>query len=138
MALRDFVGLKVVELEKTNGKKRWRANSGKDKVMGKLKDLKRCPAGRVGRQKCNSPVFYDWGLELLDATGYNSVMGGQMEAFKGHVARNPIKICARCTTPYIIEGNELVDISEELGAEDVKSILLRGQATLPHTKIKDP
>lgn len=25
VALRDFVGLKVVELEKTNGKKRWRA-----------------------------------------------------------------------------------------------------------------
>jgi DNA-binding transcriptional regulator GbsR (MarR family) len=25
MALRDFVGLKVVELEKKNGKKRWRA-----------------------------------------------------------------------------------------------------------------
>ena len=25
MALRDFVGLKVLELEKKNGKKRWRA-----------------------------------------------------------------------------------------------------------------
>lgn len=103
----------------------------------KLQGLKRCPA-KLGGKKCNSPIFYDWGLELLLETGWNSITGGQIDSLKGHTGRDNIKICARCTTPYILEGKELIDISEELGAEDVKSILARGQTTLPHVKIKDP
>lgn len=103
----------------------------------KLQGLKRCPAKLAGKE-CKSSIFYDWGLELLDETGWNSITGGQIEGFKGHIQRNHIKICARCTTPYILEAGELVDISEELGSEDVKSILARGQTTLPHVKIKDP
>lgn len=83
-------------------------------------------------------MFYDWGLVLLDARPVNDLRGGESERYHDWASQNHIKICSRCNTPYLIEGGELIDISAELGPEDVHAILARGQATLPHPKIKDP
>jgi DNA-directed RNA polymerase subunit RPC12/RpoP len=90
----------------------------------------RCP--------CGSAVFYDWGLQMLHSTPTPSVRGGNVERFNDWVQGSNVKICARCNTPYIIEAGTLVDVSDELGPEEIKSIIARGQATLPHPNVKDP
>ena len=106
--------------------------------MSKLGTLKRCPANVAGKKECGSPVFYDWGLELLDEAGFTSIRGGNQERYRDYAGRNHVKICVRCTSPYILEGGELIDISEELSAEDVKAVLARGQALSPPPAVKDP
>jgi hypothetical protein len=83
-------------------------------------------------------VFYDWGLVILDTGQPTGVDGGELQRWKDYASPRAIKICARCMTPYVLEAGDLLDISAELGAEDIRSILARGQATLPHPKIKDP
>lgn len=102
-----------------------------------LKMIKRCPA-RAESGECGSAVFYDWGLVVLHTGGTTGLDGSEIERWKNYAAPSAIKICARCMTPYVLEGGDLVDISEELGPEDIRAILSRGQATLPHPKIKDP
>lgn len=102
-----------------------------------LDNVVRCQ-GKLGEADCGSPVFYDWGIELLTSEQYSSVRGGNIERYSDFGSRTHVKICARCTTPYIMEAGQLVDISAELTSEDVKAILARGQATLPHVKVKDP
>jgi len=66
------------------------------------------------------------------------VRGGEIERFRDWASPTNVKICVRCTTPYVLQAGELIDLSHELSAEDVKAILTRGQATNPHPKIKDP
>ena len=97
----------------------------------------RCPAAQNGGA-CNSAVFYDWGIQFMDKNPVASITGGNQERYRDWAQLSNVKICARCTTPYILEGGLLVDISSELSAEDVKAILARGQASLPHAKIRDP
>ena len=105
--------------------------------MPEIEHLKRCPA-KLGDSECGSAVFYDWGLELLDTKPTQDIRGGPSERFKDWASGNRIKICVRCTTPYIVEAGDLVDISAELSGEDVKSVLTRGQVLNPAPKIKDP
>ena len=106
-------------------------------VNESLPTLKRCPAD-LGDGECGSAVFYDWGLELLDARDSLDIRGGPAERYKDWAQSNQVKICVRCTTPYVIQSGELVDVSAELSAEDVKAVLSRGQVSNPHPKIKDP
>lgn len=98
----------------------------------KLVNVFRCEAG-----DCGSPVFYDWGLQVMNRfNGSNPT--GPSEKFANYASSENVKICARCNTPYIVVEGSLVDISADLGAEDVKAIIARGQATLPHPQRKDP
>ena len=105
--------------------------------MTKLNGAVRCSVP-IGSGECGSAVFYDWGLQILSRGDYNSIQGGLSERFKDYASANTVKICARCNTPYLLEHGTLIDLSEELSGEDVRAILARGQATLPHVKIKDP
>ena len=102
-----------------------------------LENVKRCPA-KLGKHTCDSAVFYDWGLVIMGGFSMRGPSGEALQRYEGAADPSNIKICARCTTPYVIENGELLDISEELGAEDVKAVLARGQTTGPHPKIKDP
>ena len=102
-----------------------------------LAKAKRCPAAFNGGE-CASAVFYDWGLQIIDAAGYLGPDGAPIARYEGHGDPRGIKICARCTTPYLLIAGDLISIADELGGEDVKAILQRGQSTLPHVKIKDP
>lgn len=101
-----------------------------------LTNIVRCPATANGGT-CNSAVFYDWGIQIIEKFSASTPIG-QAEKFKDYASASNVHICARCTTPYIKVEGELIDISEELSAEDVKLILSRGQAQLPHPKLKDP
>jgi hypothetical protein len=104
----------------------------------KLVRVARCTAA-LGGSECTSAVFYDWGLQVLENRDTFSVFGDTIERFNGFTQHGyNVKICARCTTPYILEGGELYDISDELSAEDVAAIIRRGQTSLPHPYIKDP
>lgn len=105
--------------------------------MVDLATVTRCPAV-VADEPCGSAVFYDWGIELFHSSPVGDVRGGNMERFNDWTQGSNVKICVRCTTPYIVQAGELIDISAELSAEDVKAILTRGQALNPHPKIKDP
>lgn len=105
--------------------------------MAELTNVNRCQAP-LGGGVCNSAVFYDWGLAVAGRYSYKGPTGNMGDRYTGTTTMDNVKICARCTTPYIITDGELVDISDELSGEDVKAILSRGQATLPHVKIKDP
>jgi len=104
--------------------------------MPELVNVVRCPAV-VADGECGSAVFYDWGIQLMEKWNGTTVIGNA-ERQKDWASDRNVKICARCTTPYVVIEGNLVDISVELTAEDVKAILSRGQATLPHPKIKDP
>lgn len=110
-------------------------------MLGKGKRLEkvaRCPATANGKS-CDSAIFYDWGLEILDTRPAFSITGGEIERFKEFAAPgNRVKICAICQTPYVLEGGELIDLSAEIGPEDIDSIIRRGQAVMPHPVIKDP
>lgn len=103
----------------------------------KLVNVKRCTAKHGGKE-CGSAVFYDWGLSVMGSFSMKGISGAPLARFEGTADPNHIKICARCTTPYIIEDGDLVDISEELSGEDVKAIIVRGQIAQPHPSIKDP
>ncbi len=100
--------------------------------------VKRCPAP-LGGGTCGSAVFYDWGLVLMEDYSPPALVAGTvMERWQHTPSPANIKICARCTTPYVLDGGELIDVSAELSAEEVKAVLARGQVSLPHPKIKDP
>lgn len=103
-----------------------------------LVNVIRCSApAHTEDAQCGSPVFYDWGLQVLNSyTGTNPT--GPNVKFANYADGQNVKICARCNTPFIVVEGDLVDISADLGAEDVKAIISRGQATLPHPKQKDP
>lgn len=101
----------------------------------------RCPAthGATGaRTICDSAVFYDWGIKLMESATVPDIRGGSVERFNNFAETRNVQICVRCSTPYIVMAGELIDISEELSDEDVKLIISRGQATQPHPAIKDP
>lgn len=103
-----------------------------------LLNVHRCQADFNGG-KCDSPIFYDWGIQVIEALSGQSIVKSAGEGlFSRYASPDHVKICTRCTTPYLIVDGALVDISSELTTEDVKLILSRGQATLPHPKIKDP
>ena len=98
--------------------------------------VKRCPAP-LGAAECGSAVFYDWGLKILE-TSVISGPRGPIDRYRDYGSPTSVIICARCTTPYLMEGGDLVSIADELSAEDVKAIITRGQMMLPHPVIKDP
>ena len=102
-----------------------------------MDNLKRCPAPLAGSE-CGSAVFYDWGIQLFSEYTPRGISGQDIPRWEGFGQFDNVKICVRCTTPFVIEGGELVSIENELSAEDVKAILTRGQATNPHPKVKDP
>lgn len=102
-----------------------------------LEHVKRCPAP-LANGVCNSAVFYDWGLQLMETRPTTSVKGEHITKLKDYAVDQQIKICARCNTPYILEAGDFIDISDELSPEEVQAIIKRGQANLPHVKIKDP
>lgn len=102
----------------------------------KLVNVFRCETPLAGIE-CGSPVFYDWGLQVMNRfNGSNPT--GPSEKFANYASSENVKICARCNTPYIVVEGSLLDISADLGAEDVKAIISRGQQVLPHPKQKDP
>ena len=82
---------------------------------------------------CKSILFFDWGLELLDKSGYNTPLGPGQQA---SIYRCHVKVCARCRTPQAIIDNELVDLSALIGAEEIDTLIRIGQA-VPKA-IKDP
>ncbi len=100
-------------------------------------NLKRCPAP-LGGGACGSSVFYDWGLVVMESFSGTSITGDKLQRAEEQAYPRQVKICSRCTTPYIIEDGELLDVSKELSAEDVKAVLARGSTTGPHPRIKDP
>ena len=102
----------------------------------RLVNIIRCPAP-LGDGKCDSAVFYDWGLQVMERLPNHTITGDDSK-FNNYASPTNVTICARCTTPYVRKEGDLVDISGELSAEDVKLILQRGQASLPQVKIKDP
>lgn len=101
-----------------------------------LVNVKRCAAQHNGSE-CGSAVFYDWGIQIMENVSIDNMLG-VAEKYKDSAYVNNVKICARCTTPYAVVEGKMIDIGAELSAEDVKNILARGQAQLPHPKIKDP
>ena len=82
---------------------------------------------------CNSIMFFDWGLELLDRSGYNTAIGPSQrkDVYNVHV-----KVCARCRTPQAVFDGELFDLSGMIAAEEVDTLIRVGRAVPP--KIMDP
>lgn len=85
------------------------------------------------RDGCQSILFFDWGLQMLDKSGYNTPLGpGQTPTLYIHAVR----ACARCKTPQTIIDGELVDLSALIGAEEIDTLIRVGQA-VPAAR-KDP
>lgn len=103
----------------------------------KFKFAVRCPAG-FGGGTCNSPIYYDWGIQMAAKPPSHGVSGQALDKLSNWGSMYHVKICVRCSTPYIMEDGELVDVSSELGPEEVSRIIKTGQASLPHPAIKDP
>jgi len=105
--------------------------------MPDFKFATRCPA-KLGNGECKSAIFYDWGLKMMTHAPVVGIDGNNLQKYDGWSSGQSIQICARCSTPYIVEEGRLVDVSVELGPEEVNQIISRGQTNLPHPKIKDP
>jgi hypothetical protein len=77
------------------------------------------------REGCDSILFFDWGLELLDKSGYNTPLGpGQLP----QVYTYRVKACARCRTPQAVMDGRLVDLSALIGPEEIDTLIRVGQA----------
>lgn len=86
--------------------------------------------------KCDSILFYDWGLELLDRSGYNTALGPGQQPY---IYRLNVKVCARCQTPQGIIDSELVDLSRLISAEEVDATIRRGKSEIAAPpKVRDP
>lgn len=97
--------------------------------MEKLENVHRC--------ECGSAVFFDWGIEILTKENSASVRGGVIDSYRDYATRNAVKVCTRCNTPYVIEMGTIVDVSSELGPEEIQNLIRLGNATLPHVRVKD-
>lgn len=106
------------------------AGEGGGRVSSQFEHAVRCT--------CGSAVFYDWGLKLMTSAPMVGARGNKLERYSDWASGLNVMICARCNTPYISEEGKLVDVSDELGAEEVRALIARGQAVLPHPAIKDP
>lgn len=82
---------------------------------------------------CGSILFFDWGLQLLDKSGYNTPLGPGQQP---NVYCYAVKACARCRTPQAIIDGQLIDLSAMIGREEIDTLIRVGQA-VPHSR-KDP
>ena len=82
---------------------------------------------------CGSILFFDWGLQLLDKSGYVTPLGKGQQPTAYSLA---VKACARCRTPQAIIDGELIDLSALIGAEEIDTLIRVGQA-VPAAR-KDP
>ncbi len=76
-------------------------------------------------EKCGSLLFFDWGLELLDKSGYNTPLGPGQQPYT-HVYN--VKVCARCRTAQAIIDGQLVDLSAMISSEEVETLIRIGKA----------
>ena len=84
-------------------------------------------------QHCQSILFFDWGLQLLDKSGYNTPLGPSQQP---NIYTRAVKVCARCRTPQTVIDQRLIDLSKWISPEEVDTLIRIGRA-VPHA-VKDP
>ena len=76
---------------------------------------------------CGSKLFLNWGFQIAYTPKSWAVTTFIQESeFKNKTKLEWLHICAHCKNPYIMEENELVDVSELVSSEEV----MAGLATL--------
>jgi len=100
--------------------------------MGELK-------ANVQRCTCGSPLFLDWGLEVIAARDYPTPRGTEPHG-REFSSRWAVKICAMCSKPYGLWDGQLSDLTEIISEEDVRGVLLRLEKAplAAKAKVRDP
>lgn len=96
------------------------------------------PFDKVERCECGSPLFLDWGLQVISSYDYRTPAGrGRSENFQTSWA---VKICAMCDRPYGVWDGDLHDLSEIISQEDVRAVILRLEKAPKPAKatVRDP
>jgi hypothetical protein len=78
----------------------------------------------VQRCSCGSPLFLDWGLEVIAARDYPTPAGVAPHG-KEFSSRWGVKICAMCDKAWGLWDGQLLELSAIISQEDIQAVLLR-------------
>lgn len=83
-------------------------------------------ADNAKRCECGSPLFLNWGLNVVAGWDYKPPTGPSPRGLD-YANLWPVVVCANCDRPYGVWDGDLHDLSEIVDAEFIRSVLLRLQ-----------